>query len=683
MTRKVLSIASMLMAILTLSFFSSCKEEEPQQKPELKLTSSQLVDGVFSVTAQAGQYEIAYAIENAVEGAAVSAESAADWIEIAETVTGSPVDGKIVFSVAANEAAAREGKITVSYPDAAPQVVTVKQSAANGGDEPEEPSDEPFKVKIGNETMTSIEVAIYPKDMEMPYFMFYNTEEHFLENGLMDNDEALLADDLEFLKQDSEEYGEPLEDTFSFYLHNGEFGGPIPNLNPATRYVIYVYGVKLEDGKLVNTTDIYRFVAETKDYDKADVKFDFDFAIDGPYVNMTVTPADWEGHFFFDVLEGVTDPAVAQKEGVKIWMQSVDFYKMFGYDNKAILKDLAAQGTGSYLYELKGETQYFGYALAVTEECQPYSAVVGETFTTGKIVPSDNVITMEVSNIQARQADISIYTTNDDPYTAVIYHTDHLQGKTEEEIIASCLEIAPEIGKGEKHLTIPDLNPSTEYSVLAFGCVSGTATTGLFRVDFKTKEAVLGNATISVKWDRFYDIEAVAEIQPQFLDYLANGDCFLPLTVETDPADAEVFYFGAFSEEGLEASGIETTDAALTEFLLSYGPSQQRDMAYVVSYGENVFVIAIVEDENGNRSALWRSETFVLQKDGASDPQEFLDRYTAPARMPEIRVPYAPESIRPIYLFGVADASETVQAQANQPKYKALEMQMPRSRGAR
>ena len=685
MNRKIMSIASVLMAIITLAFFSSCKEEDPVQNPEFNWNGDKVVDGVFNAAAEANQYALEYGIKNPIEGAALTAEADKDWISIVSPKSAEPemAQGTLTFAVAANEGEAREGRITLKYENMTDQVLTVKQAAAGQGpedpDKPDNPEGEDFVVTISDETPTSVQVTIVPKDEEATYVMFLATEEQFIEDGLMEDDAAVVAADEAFLIQDGETYGESLEQTFEFYSTTGQFSGPASGLSPATSYVVYCYGAALKDGRLVNTTKVYRTVFSTLELNLEEVDFNFEIGVDGAIVDLTVTAVSYDGYFFFDALENVTDVAEAQTQAVTNWIQLVDFYKMFGYDAAGILNELAVQGTGSYQYEMKPETPYMAYAMGLSEDAMPYSNPDCEPFTTGEIEPSANVITIDVTEIQARQAKVSMTPTNEDPYTAVLYVTSEIAGKTDQEIIDLCLEVGPQSVNGPREELITDLDPETGYSILCFGCVSNTATTALFRKDFTTLEAVEGTSTITVTWSDYYDIEAVAEIDPGFTDYLSSGDFFLPLNVVTDPVDAEVYYYCAYSEETLEEYGVENTDEALTKDLISYGPSQARDDAYILSYGEHNFIVAVVADANGNLSKLWRSEVFVLQKEGASDPQGFLDKYAAPAKMPKVTIPYALEISEPQPVFGVA---ATVTAVENElVKYQDIDWSKAVSRG--
>lgn len=98
-------------------------EGENPNAPKLSVTTETTVE----FAAEGGEGEIAYAVENGVEGVYVTATSDAEWI------TDIAVAEKVTFVVATNEGEAREAKIVVAYGELSVDVA-VKQAAK--GDAP-------------------------------------------------------------------------------------------------------------------------------------------------------------------------------------------------------------------------------------------------------------------------------------------------------------------------------------------------------------------------------------------------------------------------------------------------------------------------------------------------------------------------------------------------------------------
>jgi hypothetical protein len=85
------------------------------------------------MTAEGGSATINYTVENAVDGASVTASADVDWI----TIVDNSVAGKVSFSVAENTTTdSRAGIVTIVYPGAKKSVdVTVQQDGVSTGAE--------------------------------------------------------------------------------------------------------------------------------------------------------------------------------------------------------------------------------------------------------------------------------------------------------------------------------------------------------------------------------------------------------------------------------------------------------------------------------------------------------------------------------------------------------------------
>lgn len=96
-----------LMAVAAGMLVFSC-DKTGNEAPKVSLTG----ESTLSVSAQGGELEIAYSIENPVDGGVVSAEPGQDWIAVVDDKT----EGKVTVSVSANDAVeAREGTVAIIY----------------------------------------------------------------------------------------------------------------------------------------------------------------------------------------------------------------------------------------------------------------------------------------------------------------------------------------------------------------------------------------------------------------------------------------------------------------------------------------------------------------------------------------------------------------------------------------
>ena len=95
-----------------------------EKTPVLTLAAAEV-----EVAADAVAGEVAYTLENEKEGAEFTFECEAEWLS-----AFAATEGKVTFTVAANDGDAREAKVTVKY-DVATAEFTVKQAAKAAGGE--------------------------------------------------------------------------------------------------------------------------------------------------------------------------------------------------------------------------------------------------------------------------------------------------------------------------------------------------------------------------------------------------------------------------------------------------------------------------------------------------------------------------------------------------------------------
>ena len=122
--KNLISKLSMLLVAMSLMFVACEKPQTEEPKPEAKdpvltLTS----EATMEVAAAGGLLKITYTIDNAVEGVKLTATTDAEWIT--NIITSS--NGKVLFTVKANDGEAREARVVVAYGDLGFEV-TVKQA---------------------------------------------------------------------------------------------------------------------------------------------------------------------------------------------------------------------------------------------------------------------------------------------------------------------------------------------------------------------------------------------------------------------------------------------------------------------------------------------------------------------------------------------------------------------------
>ncbi len=346
---------------------------------------------------------------------------------------------------------------------------------------PVSPEDAMFVFNVNEVTSSSVNYDLAAADDNMLYILFC------MEKELADQfatDEELYLDDMEYLSAYIE-YGYTFEDL----AYMGDIvGATTSDLSAETEYVLYVYGIDSDGTRL---TDIYReyFTTLPKEaVEKIDVTFDIDAQVNGANIDVTVTPSDNEVLYYFDILSVAEAEEYYGGDYEAFMADLIAYYKAYGYTIDELIAGIASQGVDTYLFEgMDANTEYVIFAMALDEQGNVISDVATKNVTTENVAPSENVITLNVDAKTKTSVTVSTTTTNEDPYFLGIEPAFYFDGMTDEEIMETIIaeygdyiEWSTEYGDVNA-LELIDLEPGTEYLLMAFGVQSGTATTGLVK----------------------------------------------------------------------------------------------------------------------------------------------------------------------------------------------------------
>lgn len=222
-----------------------------------------------------------------------------------------------------------------------------------------------------------------------------------------------------------------------------------------------------------------------------------------------------------------------------------------------------------------------------------------------KVQPSENILTVEISNVTATNADLKITPTNDDPYVWMELPEYVYADMSDEELKAFLLQYYTPFfplhtSRGELNHNFSDnLDPNTGYKVLAFG-YDGGMTTELFSVEFRTK--IPGDPTLTT-----FDFT---------IDRLGSRS----VDVTINPSDQSVKYLAILAEEALleEYGGVnENAVKALIdeqiemsirfgecedrrEFAESYAHRGSTEINFYLTPGMSHQLCAVALDNAGN-----------------------------------------------------------------------------------
>lgn len=550
-----------------------------------------------------------YTLENAVEGTTIAVEpvEAVDWISDIDVA----VAGKITLTVAKNETEeSRKAEFNVAYPGLDGEVsFAVVQ-------EPAEPQPAPFEITVKDVQTSSITFDIIPLDKEMDYIFFVSPAEYVAQ---FPEDDDLFNDDMVYFESE----GIALE---TVAMTGDQIDYVKSPVMPATAFTVYAYGIDLEAG--TRLTDIVRVDVTSGDIETIDVDFNVDLKVSGAAVTLTVDPGSYSGWYYANILEGLDPEQVDMLTTCyQFYLNDIALYIGMGMDPETILLVSGYQGVFTDTFNLEPEKKYTVVVFALDETPQLCSIPYYETFDTEKVEPSDNVITMETTNVTAHTATLNITTTNDDSYVWVQTDPVSFEGYTDEEILQMIIDYYPiyNVYSGDRTEYLSGLNADTDYMILAFGYSGGTVTTSLFKHIFTTPEEVTSDVAFQVNFDKWYSIEEVAELMPdEYGFYVGGWDCVMPMEVEADFESIDKYYYYMYEQSALSSM----SDEDIKMDLMNNYAITEPATVFIMSYDQQAVIAGFAIDKNGAYTKVWRSKPFtVTEEDASHDADEFVSWY--------------------------------------------------------
>ncbi len=382
-----------------------------------------------------------------------------------------------------------------------------------------------FTINIKDVTSTTVKFDVQAEDDNMRYLLM-SIDKEYADN--FEDDEALYQDDISYFSQYVGYGFETLEEVIEAFTTTGDyFDLEQGDLEPGTEYMIYVYGLELDGTR---TTEIYREYFTTKDIEKTDMTFDIDAVVDGASIDVTITPSDVNTYYYFDcisreslILDFEGDINNAAKYYIDYNIQLGSYY--YGMTAEEVVIEIGSLGTDQYLFECDPNTEYIIFAVALSTDGIIISDVATEECTTGDVALSDNQITLNVDDKTNTTITVSTTTTNNDPYFLGIEPAIYYEGMTDDEIIEAVISYygdyisyATEQGDVEA-LELIDLEPGTEYLLMAFGIQGGNATTSLVKQYVSTEDGTDPSlCTFEITIDGITSTSVEATVTPSVYD---------------------------------------------------------------------------------------------------------------------------------------------------------------------
>lgn len=614
--------------------FVGCQDTSVEEVDNGKTTLT-FETTTIELDGKAGSYAVAYTIKNGIEGIDIATKCEATWISNIRTE-----GGKLHFDYEQNlTTAERSAAIIVSYPTLNSVIVKITQSVNDAVT---------FTMSLTSQTTTSCATTITPSDPEVTYIV-YMAEMSYLIGAQIGTTEALFMDDYKYFMNFANMADAPkLKEFFlaNYFAYQDEQVIEWAGMMPGTEYVLYVYAIEFNeanDDYAIASPISYQLVT-LDGPELTTVEFDVNFDVNGPKVDYSIAPIDWNGKYYLSIYDesdymyrSVDRPVDEEYSKLvsDIWIDMMSELAISGYTTDQLLELMCLSGNVEYGETLKGSTNYALVIYAIDKVDglpQVISTPQVFNFRTEEIGASDMIIDIKVENRYVRVADITITPSTNESYTAAIISKAAIPEGTNEQIIEWLnSNIAMESYSGEISSHINTFQPNTEYSVLAYGYWGDVVTTDLFRVDFKTdEEGECENSVIRVDYGGPYSLKELEAYDP---DYFYSYGMFedmgwyaLWAEIFTEQPTKDLFYC-IYSADKVVTEG---TDAIFAD-LVSY--TSKKTSLFTGENNKLYVMCAVAMDYRGNYSEMWISNPFSYDYNASTKRplSELLDKlYNTP-----------------------------------------------------
>lgn len=475
-----MKIRNLLYAAAALVFAAvACQKEET---PEIQIQKTEV-----TLASDGASVNIAYLIENEVEGRKISVANDAEWLTVDAGKTR-----VITLSALINETGAqRHADVTVSYEGAEDVVISVTQDFFVS----------PLTISISKVTATGVTFSVTTSDESLTWLPMVTYKEGF---EYYESADELFQYDLEYFAYLADIRDMTLAEFLETMVASGSMiDVPFDGLQPSTDYVLYAYGVTT-DGR--RTTDIVHEAFRTEDPYEGDIVFSFEASEDDYILSYIITPSHTGVPYFYGIApktridawksmyNGDLRAAIQAEEIDAEVNELMDLGMISGpEDYFAIYSESNVMDWG--YYELTASTSYVIYAVKWDEQCRLSGPVSTYEHTSQAIDASANQITLEVANVTQSSADAVTTVTTEDPYVVMPVRTSEIEGFTDQELFAYLVEkydyiISEYTYTGSQTRNYSRMRPDTDYTFLAFGYKAGVMTTSeMDKVNFRTLPA--------------------------------------------------------------------------------------------------------------------------------------------------------------------------------------------------
>lgn len=627
-----------LMSLFCITLTVGCGEDPTSDTPVVTKDSViKLKESVVTANFGGGVVYAEYTIENPHSGEQVTATADAAWVSDIDC----SITGAVKFNVAANnENSGRECTVTIKYRYAEDVTLTVRQGTKLNAT---------FTIEnLDASDYYSYTLDVIPSEKTKPFIIMSGDVEYVadLENG--GTDEDLYQDDMAYFEYLGALHGESLIDIINVRARLGNQRGiTIGKGTPGMTYVFYAYYIDLQTG--ARLSDVTRFEITIGHPALSEVDFEFDYEVNGPAAWTEALPTTTVEHYYFDVITTAELDWAAQRYGytkeqyIKRWWAGTVVNMMNDMTIDQIVATSTCVGTNDdgtprsqWVYELAAGTEYHLFAFTLDAASGLATSVpVYTTFTTGMPKMSDNVITVDVTEITSYTARLNFTATNDDYYVAG-WETADLwasYGNNDAERMEYLLaNFGYEYIVGNTSYVETKLAPETDYVAYAFGMHGGIpTTTKIFTKEFTTRAANAGAVDISLRDLGYYDPSDLAKFPgyEMFGNSSYQPTAIVPIEFVFTSPDHGKYALLCYDWDG---KNWEYDDEQYMGGIINaFNTGQNITVThtyYLLPWDHRCVFVAVVIDNDGNYSSLYKQE-MTCTFDGVSDPEIFVEWWDA------------------------------------------------------
>lgn len=532
---------SAMMAVVALAMLLvSCEKEPVAETSNITIYVDEL-----EAKPEGESLRVNFSIAQPIEGVSLDVKCDAGWVRV-DVVAASFFDITVAQNSSAEE---RTATLDLVYGNEHKSLILRQQ-----------PWVAPIAVEVVDVEATAVTFSVETLDDQTTWIGQIVDKVWFEEM----TEEDIFSEDMRYYNAMAEERGVSLEEYLATVLSKGSHSNiRMAGLDPEWEYVVYVYGMTPAGER---TTAIYAKAFTTEaPYQGNDVTFDFDIAVERAIAHIAITPSH-EGVAYYNNLITYEDFETLYGKDINVAADAViadmiEDYAAWDYTLAETFEYNTDYLATSYEFEGMANTKYIAFAFKWNEQCERLSEVSFEEFEIGTIEPSDNKLSMEISDVTQSTFYVEVTTTNDDPYAIFAIPTKEIgKMRDDAEIFNYILSnygtsyLYNYIFNGNIEGTFSGMEADTEYAVLLFGYEAGTLTTKITRENITTLKAGDIDACIyDIEISDIDDREARVSINPS--DY---SICYYWNVFEADATEEEVktyiddaynrYYYGDYWE---------------------------------------------------------------------------------------------------------------------------------------